>query len=110
VAATPADAAQSVVAGWGQRFERLLIHVDLDVLDFADMPLAENTRRNAGLTFDQLTVALRALLSAPNWAALTICELNPDHGLKDGETLRTFVAALTDAIGATPRFGAVGAG
>jgi arginase len=76
----------------------------VDVLDFADMPLAENTRRNVGLKFHQLVAALRVFLTAPNWSALTVCELNPDHGLSDGSTLRTFVAALSAAIAAAPRF------
>jgi arginase len=104
VAPEPAKAAEQVVNGWARNFRRLLIHLDVDVVDFSDMPLAENTRRNVGLKFDQLVAALRVFLSAPNWTALTICELNPDHGLSDGSTLRTFVAALSDAIAAAPRF------
>jgi arginase len=104
VAAAPTKVAERVAHGWARKFQRLLIHLDVDVVDFADMPLAENTRRNVGLKFDQLVAALRVLLSAPNWAALTVCELNPDHGLSDGSTLRTFVAALSDAIAAAPRW------
>lgn len=86
------------------RFERLLVHLDVDVLDFADMPLAENTRRNAGLRFDQLVAALGLLLRAPNWTALTVCELNPDHGENDSSTLRIFSKALSDALAASPRW------
>jgi arginase len=102
VAADPAGAARSVIDGWAQRFQRLLIHLDVDVLDCLDMPLAENTRRNTGLHFEQLMAALRPLLSAPNWVALTISELNPDHGESDGSTLHTFVEALADALAASP--------
>jgi arginase len=98
VAPEPTTAADRVVNGWARKFTRLLIHLDVDVLDFADMPLAENTRRNVGLTFNQLVAALRVFLSAPNWTALTVCELNPDHGVSDGTTLSTFVAALSDAL------------
>lgn len=100
VAADPPGAAQAAATGWGRRFERLLVHLDVDVLDFADMPLAENTRRNAGLRFDQLMAALGPLLRAPNRAALTICELNPDHGEPDGSTLRRFVEAMSNALAA----------
>jgi arginase len=103
VAANPSKAAE-VATAWARRFERMLIHLDLDVLDFVDMPLAENNRRNAGLRFDQLMGALRPLLCAPNWSALTVCELNPDHGESDGSTLRTFAAALADALAASPRW------
>jgi arginase len=104
VAADPSSAAEAVATGWARQFERLLIHLDLDVLDFVDMPLAENNRRTAGLRFDQLMTALRPLLCAPNWAVLTVCELNPDHGESDGSTLRTFAEALADALAASPRW------
>jgi arginase len=93
-----------VVTGWAKQFELLLVHLDLDVLRFIDMPLAENTRRASGLSLDQLMAALRVLLHAPNWAALTICELNPDHGESDGSTVREFAEALADAIAAAPRW------
>lgn len=104
VAADPSGAAQTVVDGWARQFERLLVHLDVDVLDFVDMPLAENNRRNVGLPFDQLMASLRAFLCAPNWVALTVCELNPDHGESDGSTLRTFAEALADGLAASPRW------
>lgn len=104
VAADPSGAAQAVVDGWARQFERLLVHLDVDVLDYLDMPLAENNRRNIGLRFDQLMASLRPLLRAPNWVALTVCELNPDHGESDGSTLRTFVESLSDALAASPRW------
>jgi arginase len=102
VIADPAGASRSVAGGWARRFERLLVHLDVDVLDYLDMPLAENTRRNAGLRFDQLMAALRPLLHAPNWVALTVAELNPDHGESDGSTLRVFAEALADALSTSP--------
>jgi arginase len=98
VAADPAAAAQFVLSDWARRFDRLLIHLDVDVLDFLDIPLAENTRRNVGLKLDQLMIALTLLLAAPNFAALTICEVNPDHGEADGATLVTFADALADCF------------
>lgn len=94
----PSRAAEGVVAGWARQFEQLLVHLDVDVLDFVDMPLAENSRRNAGLLFHQLMTSLRILLRSPNWVALTVCELNPDHGESDGSTLRTFAKALADVL------------
>ncbi len=104
VSADPSGVAEAAVNGWARQFDRLLVHLDVDVLDYADMPLAENTRRNVGLRFDQLVTALHVFLGAPNWAALTVCELNPDHGEDDGSTLRTFAEALSDALAASPRW------
>jgi arginase len=97
VAADPRAAAQKAVS-WSRGFEKLLVHVDLDVLDYLDMPLAENNRRNWGLKFEQLMQAMHVIVQAPNWATLTICELNPDHGESDGSTLRTFVESLTRVL------------
>jgi arginase len=104
VVANPSSAAEAVIDGWARQYERLLVHLDVDVLDFPDMPLAENNRRNIGLRFDQLMASLRVLLRAPNWTGLTVCELNPDHGESDGSTLRTFAEALADALALSPRW------
>jgi len=100
----PGGSARGVVDGWAQRFGRLLVHVDVDVLDYLDLPIAENTRRNTGLRFPQLVAVLRELVAAPNWVALTICEVNPDHGELDGSTLRTFSEALADVVSSAIRF------
>jgi len=98
VAADPSRAAAAVVDGWARQFDRLLVHLDVDVLDYGKTPLAENTRRNVGLRFDQLMASLRPFLRAPNWTGITVCELNPDHGESNGSTLRTFANALAGAL------------
>lgn len=93
----PVKAATSVVDGWAKSFDRLLIHVDLDVLNANDLPLAENCRKK-GLLFDQLLSVLDVFLRSPNWVALTLTELNPYHGEEDGSTLRKFVDKLVNVI------------
>jgi arginase len=98
VVADPAGSARGLVADWASRFERLLVHVDVDVLDFLDLPLAEEHRRNRGLRFAQLEEALRMFVAAPNWVALTISEVNPDHGEADGSTMRTLAVGLADVL------------
>lgn len=92
----PGGAAQSVINGWAKQFDRLLIHLDVDVLDYATFALAENIRRHHGLQFEQLTSALSTLLSATNWVGLTITEVNPDHS--DEATLKRFVEAVARAV------------
>ena len=74
--------------------------MDVDVLDYLDLPIAEETRRNRGLRFTQLVEALRELVAAPNWVGLTVCEVNPDHGESDGSTLRSLNEGLADAMSA----------
>jgi arginase len=98
VALDAAGAARNVAQGWARRFERVLIHLDVDVLDYLDLPIAEETRRNRGLRFVQLIAALRELVATPAWIGLTVCEVNPDHGEADGSTLRTFGEGLADVL------------
>ena len=97
VTSDPAGSARGVVDGWARRFERLLVHVDADVLDFLDFPIAEETRRYRGLRFEQLVAVLRPLVAAPNWTTLTICEVNPDHD-PDGSSMRRLSQALADVL------------
>lgn len=78
VTADPPRAAARAVQ-WASTFDRLLIHLDADVLDYAKFPLAENTRRGIGLDYAQLMACLAPLLQAPNWRVLTLTEINPDH-------------------------------
>ena len=99
VKADAAGAARGVVADWAGRFDRLLVHIDADVLDFLDFPIAEETRRNPGLKFEQLMAAVRELVTAPNFSTLTICEVNPDHDT-DGSQMRRFSEALAEVLAA----------
>ena len=97
VAADPEGTAARALTQFSD-YVAVLIHFDVDVIDFTDAPLSENTGRNEGLTLDQALRALRVLLSAPNFAALTITELNPNHGEEDGATLERFVSGLVETL------------
>ena len=55
-----------------------VVHVDVDVLDFLDAPLAENvTGRNSGPTLDQLGAALTALWREPGFIGMSIGQSCP---------------------------------
>jgi arginase len=97
VANAPEDAARSALALLPD-VDRLLIHFDVDVIDFTDAPLSENTGRNEGLPLDQALRALRVFIAHPAFATLTITELNPLHGEEDGATLERFVDGLVEAL------------
>jgi len=97
IKANPVEAAKR--AGmWSSRRERMLVHLDADVLDFTDFPIAENTRRCEGLTLDQLEATLGSLLKAPNWRALTLAEINPDHAPDEAASFGRFIAMLTRSL------------
>ena len=74
--------------------DRLLVHFDVDVIDFTDVPSPENTGRNEGLAYDDAMSALRALLASPRLAGVTITELNPDHAEQDAQSIERFAAAI----------------
>ena len=79
---------------------RYLVHLDVDVIDFAELPLAENTDRNVGLAFEDVMRTLDVLLADDAFAALTISELNPHHGAPDGSTVQRFASRLTASLAA----------
>jgi arginase len=65
--------------------------VDVDVLDFIDAPLAENTDcRNTGPALDQVTEALTAAARDQRVRALSIGELNPTRCAGDPDALPRF--------------------
>ena len=79
VSAGPEQAALRARELLEDRCERLLVHFDVDVIDFTDVPLSENSGRNEGLAYDHALTALQTLMASPRFAGVTITELNPDH-------------------------------
>jgi arginase len=98
VAADPEAAAARALAQMEHRFDHLLVHFDVDTVDFTDLPLSENTGRNQGLPFDTALRALGTLLGSSRLASVTVTEFNPDHGEEDGSTAETLAQGLSDAL------------
>lgn len=94
VRADPRAAAARAAA----RFDRYLVHFDVDVIDFTDMPLSENTGHGVGLPFSTACEALDTLLAPGGFAGLTVTEHNPAHGAEDGSTTAALAAALQRAL------------
>jgi arginase len=78
--------------------EEIAVHFDVDVLDFLDAPLAENTDRAPGVPLAGAGRALAVLLADERVAALTVTEFNPHHGDPDGATTRRLVDVLAGAL------------
>jgi arginase len=85
--------AQGAIAG----NRPFLIHFDVDVIDFSDVPLSENTGRGIGISFDSAFEALDVLLAHEALLGLTVTELNPHHGAEDGSDVRRFAERLAGA-------------
>lgn len=82
----------------------LAVHLDVDVLDFTDAPLSENTDgRNTGPSLDQVAMALGVAARDPRYRALSIGELNPTRSAGDPDAIPRFIAAvasvMSDAFG-----------
>ena len=102
----PGAAGQRAMTLMRDRFDGYVVHLDVDVVDFTDAPLSENTGRNIGLSFGVAMAALRGLLSDDGLLALTIAELNPDHAMADEGLLERFAAAVGDALGTADGYSA----
>jgi arginase len=77
----------------------LAVHVDVDVLDFIDAPLAENTDgRNRGPTLDQVGMALEVAVRDDRFRALSIGELNPTRSAGDPDAIPRFVAVVASIL------------
>jgi arginase len=82
------------------RAERFVVHFDVDVIDFVDFPIADVPQINAGLTFQEAMVCLEVFVSSPQFAGLSIAEINPDHADEEGTLASTFVGSLVDVFAA----------
>jgi arginase len=82
----------------------LAVHIDVDVLDFIDAPLAENTDcRNTGPTLGQAEQALMAAARDPRARALSIGELNPTRCAGDPDALPRFADSIGRILAVTGR-------
>src|SRR5919202_407768 len=93
VAADPVTAAREAAAALMTTADRVLVHFDVDVIDFYDLPAPNWPEYNTGLTLADAMTALAVLVAHPGCAGLTVTEFNPDHGEPDGSTARTLAAS-----------------
>jgi arginase len=97
----PEQAAEEALARVLASADRFLLHLDVDVIDFLDLPVADIPLHNAGLAFDEAMACLAVFARHEGLAGLTITEFNPDHGAEDGSTADALVHGLVGALGAT---------
>lgn len=79
----------------------LAVHLDVDVLDFIDAPLAENAEgRNSGPSLDQAVQALMQAAQDPRMRVLSVGEINPTRCSGDPGALARFVRAIGRVLSA----------
>jgi arginase len=77
----------------------LAVHFDLDLVDFLDAPLAENTDRGTAPSLTACGDLLGELLTDARVRALTVTEFNPHHGAQDGSTTKRLLEILVSCLG-----------
>jgi arginase len=97
----PGEAAAGALARIEEEAERFVVHFDVDVIDFVDLPIADVPQHNAGLTFREAIACLEVFASSPLFAGLTITEFNPDHADEEGTLAAVFASQVAAAL-ATP--------
>jgi arginase len=76
----------------------LAVHFDVDLVDFLDAPLAENTDRGTAPSLMACGEMLSELLADERLRVLTVTEFNPHHGSEDGSTTQRLLDVLVRAL------------
>jgi len=76
----------------------LAVHFDVDLVDFLDAPLAENTDRGVAPSLRACGEMLSELLADARVRSLTVTEFNPHHGSGDGSTTQRLVEILVSCL------------
>jgi len=86
------ESAKEALSQLENKTEAVLVHFDVDVIDFNDFP-AGDVPHEHGLSFDEAMSALEVFTASPKFAALVITEFNVNRD-PDG----TLAARLVDAV------------
>jgi arginase len=97
-ASDPRRAAQAALSPLSA-CDGLAVHFDVDLVDFLDAPLAENTDRGPAPSLTACGEMLNELLADTRVRALSVTEFNPHHGAKDGSATQRLVETLASCLG-----------
>src|ERR1700682_2524125 len=92
----PVERAAEALARLEQRVRAIAVHFDVDVMDSAEIPLADWPHYDA-LSFGDAMRCLRVFVGSPKLAALVVTEINPDND-PDGLLVRQFIDAFAEAM------------
>ena len=92
------EAAAKALSEIEGRAGRFLVHLDVDVIDFTDCPIADVPQQGAGLEAREAISCLKFFVQSPKFAGLTITEINPDHADEEGALLRGFADSIAEVL------------
>ncbi len=102
VAADPAGIARELIA-WAEGLELLSVHVDVDVLDQVQFPIAQEERDAPGLTVEVLGHLVAGIMASPVARVLTVCEVNPDRPHEPAAAFASLIGLLAAALAGPPQ-------
>lgn len=97
-----AQTAMEAIKVLEERSKRFVVHLDVDVIDFTDMPVADVPQFSQGLEFRDVMACLAVFASSPKFGGLTVTEFNPDHADEEGVLAKTFITGLARALAGNP--------
>ncbi len=92
----PVELAAEARARLEERARAIAVHFDVDVMDSAEIPLADWPHYDA-LSFGDTMHCLSVFVGSQKLAALVVTEINPDHD-PEGLLVRQFIDAFADAM------------
>ena len=98
VRSNPMHAATEALNYLEKQGNRFLVHLDVDVIDFTDFPVADVPQFSEGLRFQDVLTCLATFTASPNFCGMTITEFNPDHADEEGVLAATFIDGLARAL------------
>jgi arginase len=91
------ESAREALSQLENKVDFILVHFDVDVIDFEDFPAAD-VSHSQGLSFDEAMSAFELFVASRKFVALVITEFNA-HRDADGMLARRFVEAVAKALG-----------
>jgi arginase len=96
----PAGSMSSLLDAWAEGYDAVLVHLDIDLVNFLELPLSEEITRVGGMPLAAAAEGVATALRLGNAAGLTVTEANPDHD-PDGRAIRDLVATVTTVLATT---------
>lgn len=74
------------------------MHLDVDVIDFTDLPVADVPQYSQGMMFREVMDCLSVFTSSSKFGGLVITEFNPDHLDEEGKDVAIFIEGIAKAL------------
>ena len=92
------EAAREALNHLEQNSKKFLVHLDVDVIDFTDLPVADVPQYSQSLMFKDVIDCLYVFASSNKFGGLVITEFNPDHLDEEGKHAEIFIEGIIKAL------------